>query len=102
MATVYNCKIEVKSEQHVVYWDIYGTDRPGTICLEKLDEDVLNRFNYWITKERLTERGDFELLWRYLYDILFPPGSNQRKDLENNYDFLKGSGSRLRLSLIFH
>ena len=79
MATVYNCKIEVKSEQHVVYWDIYGTDRPGTICLEKLDEDVLNRFNYWITKERLTERGDFELLGRYLYDILFPPGSNQRK-----------------------
>lgn len=103
---VFTCKLELKDEENVVYHDIHKTPRPGKIQVSDLAKQLLKRFNYWVSENKLDERADLELLGMYLYDLLLPPGSNIRQEFESNYDFITGDevspGSRLRLTLVFH
>ncbi|HEX9941971.1 MAG TPA: CHAT domain-containing protein [Thermoanaerobaculia bacterium] len=99
---VYNCKLELQDEERVVYHDIQGRLRHGEIRLGELTKQLLRRFNYWVSKDKLDERDDLVLLGLYLYNLL---PAKIRQEFESDYDFITGkepSGSRLRLTLIFH
>jgi len=103
---VFNCKLELIDEENVVYHDIQKKARPDKIQVSDLAKQLLKRFNYWVSENKLDERADLELLGMYLYDLLLPPESNIRQEFESNYDFITGDevapGSRLRLTLVFH
>jgi len=100
---VYTCKIELKNNEDIVYHDISNVPRQGKIVVTDLNKKLLSRFNYWVSNDKLNERGDLELLGLCLYDLLFPPKSNIRDEFEGNYDLVtRQEGSRLRLTLIFH
>src|SRR6266496_3924469 len=100
---VYNCKIELLDETKIAYWDIRKRRSMVNISVSPLTKQLLKRFNYWISKEKLREREDLELLGLCLYDLLLPPGSDVRDDFESDFDLIIDSpGSRLRLTLVFH
>lgn len=100
---VYNCSIELLTETKVSYRDIKKREETETISVSPLTKQLLRRFNYWIGKQKLTERDDLELLGLCLYDLLLPPGSKVRDNFESDYDFIIDMpNTRLRLTLVFH
>jgi hypothetical protein len=100
---VYNCKVELFDETNIAYCDIRQRLQKHKISVPPLSKSLLKRFDYWVSKEKLKEREDLELLGLCLYDLLLPPDSDVRADFESDYDLVTDSpGSRLRLTLVFH
>src|SRR5262245_11753414 len=100
---VYNCAIELLNETEVAYRDIRKRQETDKISVSSLDKQLLRRFNYWVSNEKLRERDDLELLGLCLYDLLLPPGSKVRDNFESDYDWIIDTpNSRLRLTLVFH
>jgi len=100
---VENCTIELLSDTEVAYRNIYGKRETEAISVSPLTKKLLERFNYWISNQKLKERNDLELLGLCLYDLLLPPGSKVREDFEMEYDYIiRGPNRRLRLTLVFH
>jgi hypothetical protein len=79
------------------------TVHPATINVDSLTRQLLKRFNYWISKDKLNESEDLKLLGLYLYNVLLPIDSIPRQQLESDYDLVKRTtDGRLRLTLVFH
>lgn len=104
-----NCKVEITTEDQVVFTPPLGTPTSGPINSDEAVHRTIIRFrDHWITKyHRQCERDDFIALGLNLYWVLFPPGSEARDAFEqvcNTFldEVVSKPNQRLRLQLVFH
>lgn len=107
------CVLEVSDKKGdrftVVYTNMTGIpmDPPVPITVDDFTRKLLQRFDYWISKDKLDEKDDLKLVGECLYNTLLPKGSQIRKQFEADYDLIhrevvhEKRNIRLLLTLVF-
>jgi len=99
---IHKCKLALEDKTKVVYTGVNGVPNSAMIVVDALTRQLLTRFNHWISRDKFDESDDLKLVGVYLYNVLLPDGSVIRQQFEGDYDLIKKTDDRLRLTLEFH
>lgn len=97
-------RLPIENRIRIEYTSLTDSKFQEDFDLSDLLLQTIERLNHWIKKDDTCDRQDLALIGRYLYNFLFPPGSQIRTRFEENYKFFdknKGASSRLRIVLVF-
>ena len=106
------CKLSFDNDNQVTYLSITRNPVPHTIVIDALTRETIDRFKYWAANYPAQfKRDDLRVLGLHLYNMIFPPDSDIRKEFEQDYKYFneklaegkkKGEEHRLRVTLVFN
>lgn len=89
----------------LVYTGITGKTSRQPLLLSDLTRETIERLNFWIKKDQHCDREDLALLGRYLYQTIFPPGSDLHREFDQDFRYFINQtqrSGRLRFVLVFN